>query len=454
MSRIAKTADFRIVVIHALDLASAVSPVLAREVLLTRAQRNPVLPKVTDDSARLWDHGVATYTESTQDLAGGVNRYHLSYNRFNKTVLTPAFVERVRPEVYAEPLGTPITTINSHIRVGESGRLSQLIPSGSSDLDIVMRRSLLSIYDDGVAVCTSEFTGTEYPIAEFVRLIAGLPALTLAAAAEKLGAVLKASDKTLLSGVSEVTKLEGGLSSLLQRFGSSHIIVVSQALRDSDSQPLTHEQIRSDPGLVAVLRRTLAAERYRDQEVKAISEHCLGYKSDELYATLRGTTLVVSPGHWEPDDFLALYIDDLVGLVTYVVSRISFVDFLAHHTHQSAILNARGDLSRDELVEEILLLRRLLLVVDESLASDVWINHYFTRSLIEQLQEQRGLQNKLGALRRRVESLDGILAVMAQRELTGESLKAAVGQLRVAVIAVVVTVVLSVVSLLVALAAS
>lgn len=455
MSQIQRTGDFRIFVMHSLDLASAVSPEAARRVLLTRAHREPVLKPIADESNLLWSHGVASYTEATQDVAAVIRRQHLAYEKFNKTVLTPAFVEQVRPEVYSEPLGAALSTGISHIRVGEVGRLAQLIATGNRDLSITLRRSVLTMYDDGVAVCVIEFAGTGYPLSDFVSLVAALPAITQSAAAEKLSAVVEASGESLLPGmIQSLAQQDGGISGLLRRFGASHITVILQALCDNSGQALSHEDIRTDPGLVAVLRRTLASERYRPQEVSEISGHCLGYKSDELYATLRATTLLVTPGHWEPDDFLSLYVDDLLSLVSFVVSRISLVDFLSHHTHQTGILNARGDLSPNELVEEILLLRRLLLAVDESLASDVWINHYFTRSIIEQLQQERGLPNKLSALRRRVESLDGILAVMAQRELAGESLKAAVGQLRVAVIAVVITVVLSITSLVISLALS
>jgi hypothetical protein len=79
------------------------------------------------------------------------------------------------------------------------------------------------------------------------------------------------------------------------------------------------------------------------------------------------------------------------------------------------------------------------------------VNHYFTRGVVLQLLEQRGVLNKFNAIRARVANLGQILELMTDYTTAGLSLGASVRQIRVALWALVATLIFSVASLAVAI---
>jgi hypothetical protein len=445
--------QFRIVEIHAVDLAAAMTPPVARAVQLQRAERAPVVPRVTDTVQMLWPDGIGPYKEPAQISLQNAQRNRKAYTEFNKSILTPAFLSYVTPEVYFEPPGAPLSSDMPHLEVGGTCDVEQLVGgTGNAAARVQLRRSSFIIYDDAVATINFEFVGESMPAERFIELLACLPRITQVAASEKLASVLDAGAEKIspLAPSRDDFSAEAlsDSSDILRRYGCSHLLVVARSLCRLDGSPLSHDDIRSNSVLTGILRRSSAAASYRKEEIAGFSELCLGYKSDELYATLRGTTLAVVPGHWDPSNFLTLYIEDVLTLMNFFISRTSLLDFTTHQTHSHADGRFSPETPPDKLVADTLLLRRLLLTLEESLDIDIWVNHYFTRELFMQLQHQRGIPNKLAALRRRIDSLDGILSVTAQSRVAGQSLETAVRQLRIMVWTLVVTAILSMLSVL------
>ncbi len=453
---IATVGPFRLIAFQAIDIASAMSETASRRVQQERARMGSVLPKVADRNQLLFPAGVGPFTDVSHDQNPAELRNRAAYTQFNKTVLSPAFLTQVVPEIYLQPNSSALGSATPRVRVGESCALHELIGGAPANATpVTFRECSLSIYDDGTWVLGFEFTGDGMAIDSLAKFTAAIPRLTQIAAGEKLSAVLRAN-ATDISPLAEsaddfVPDLINDPTSILRRYGCAHVLIVTESMRTADGAKSTHEEIASDPALAAVLRRTNSANDYREQELKELRNMCLGYKSDELYATVRGTTLVVAPGHWDPTNFLSMYIEDLITLFSFTVSRVSLIDFTTHQTQSTNVRDVEPGIPPETLVDDILLLRRLLLVIDESLNIDLWVNHYFTRLVLIQLQQQRGLSNKLSALRKRIDSLDGILNVAAQSRLAGKSLAATIGQLRIAIIALVITGILSCASIVISL---
>ena len=454
MDRIVRMGRFRLIAFQAIDLAAAMSPAMAEEVQSRRAKKDPIVPRRENTARPLWPNGIGTYSEPTRTRDQDLERNRRGFAEFNKTILSPAFLDEVTPEVYHEPLDTPLSSGTPHARVGMNFSVGELIGGlRSPSLTLRLRRSALTIYQDAVAVLSFELTGDSMHTDDFIRLVADLPRVTQSAAAEKLTSLLDAGFNPYFNmrKGSDPSHLRLDPMLILRRYGCSHIMVITESLYGADGDPVPHDDIVDDPILTGILRRTAAAKDYRLAELSNIRQLCLAYKTDELYATLRGTTLSIVPGHWDTSSFLSLYIEDLITLFNFMVSRVSFIDFTVHNTYASGIQDLDGELAPSSLVHDILLLRRLLLVIEESLDVDLWINHFFTRELVLQLQYQRGLPNKLAALRRRIDGLDGILSVSAQSRTANLSLAASIGQLRVAIIAVIISALLSAVGTIIAL---
>jgi hypothetical protein len=453
MDRIVRMGRFRIIAFQAIDLAAAMSPAMAEEIQSRRARKEPIVPRRESPASPLWPSGIGPYSEASRSRDQDLERNRRGFADFNKTILSPAFLDEVTPEVYHEPLDTPLSSGTPHARVGMNFSVGELIGGlRSPDMTLRLRRSALTIYQDAVAVLSFELTGDSMPTDDFIRLVADLPRVTQSAAAEKLTALLDAGFNPYLNVRWSKNRSDQRQDPMLilRRYGCSHIMVITESLYSAQNNPVPHDDVVDDPILTGILRRTTAAKDYRSAELSNIRKLCLAYKTDELYATLRGTTLAIVPGHWDSSSFLSLYIEDLITLFNFMVSRVSFIDFTLHNTYASGIQDIDSELTPNNLVHDILLLRRLLLVIDESLDVDLWINHFFTRELILQLQYQRGLPNKLTALRRRIDGLDGILSVSAQSRVADLSLATAVGQLRVAIIAVIISALLSAISTIIA----
>jgi hypothetical protein len=377
-------------------------------------------------------------------------RNRRGYLEYNKTVLSPAFLSQVKSEVYFEAQDSQFSTATPHVRVGSHFAPSQLVggATASTANQLTLRQSAFTIYQDAIAVISFEFTADDMEINEFISLIARLSRVSQEAAAEKLASVLSLSANQishLASSMSDFAQEAlADPAGLLRSYGCMHLFAAAESLLDDDGRRMGFEDLVEDPAaLTGILRCTAVASDYRSEELSEIADLCMGYKNDELYATLRGTSFALVPGHWDSRNFLSLYIEDLCCLVNYIVSRATLLEFTVHQTYLPQSEDLPPNAPANKLVEDILLLRRLLLLIDGSLDADLWINHYFTRELILQLEHQRGLPNKVAALKRRIDGLDGVLNVIAQSNLANRTMAATLNQLRVAVVALVISAVLA-----------
>jgi hypothetical protein len=93
----------------------------------------------------------------------------------------------------------------------------------------------------------------------------------------------------------------------------------------------------------------------------------------------------------------------------------------------------------------------MLLWVEECLDVDFAVNHYFTRSFLMVILDQRGLANKLDSVKRRAGALDEALELLTTASLSKLGVNFSYRQVVVGVSALLATVVFSAASLVISL---
>jgi hypothetical protein len=449
--RIRGVGPFEALFIHCIDLYA----------LLDSASKSTVRELRASDSVSARLSGVfsqAGVSAGTFHLAKYVqdsvqNRVKFSVETFEKSVPTSMFYEKV-PFLFEEREGQKLSDTTDAIRLGRTFDVKEIFSSTDS-VPICYEDCELRIFRDGILSIRFKFSGKAVPIDAFIQLIIELKKLTRTAMLDKTKLIIKEFGDPrhpfTKTGLRFLDSQEIFAQSVyLRHFSSDHAVIVMESMLDSDGSSIPVSELESQPGLLGVLRQTHRAIGYKRSLLDDIARYNQGYKSDEIYITLRGTTLIVLPNHWQPHNYLSFYIEDLLLFIEYYVSKITYLDTLALAIEKTEILNEPIEnikVTRD-LVNQIISLRRILLLTEENLDVDLLVNHYFTRGVLLQLIEQRGIANKLESIRKRINNMDRILDLIANSSFSQMGVGSGLLQVRIAAMALIATLLFSLLALI------
>ena len=433
----------------------------------------PLLDNVSKEKVQNWRAHAAVYENlskvlSQLEASAGTfyltkqrqepvhSRMKLSMERFAKSIFTPTFLEKAVPLLFEEREGQKLSDTAYNVRLGRKTSIEDIIPC-KSPVDILYDNCELRIFSEGILSIRFQFSGEDVLIDDLISLAIELRQLTHNALSDKVRAIVtdwsNSSHPFSKLGIQFLDPQElFERSILVRRFSSGHAIILLESMKDDEGARIPIADLESQPGLLGVLRQTHRAISYKEQMLNLLKEYNLGYKSDEIYMTLRGTTLIVLPKHWDPHTYLSRYIDDLALFIEYYVSKITYLDILALII-EDVELNEPLDTTKvtSKLVNQIISLRKILILTDESLDVDLLVDHYFTRGVLIQLIEQRGIWNKLDSIKKRISNIDNILELIAQYNLSYMGLASSLRQVKIAIWALLATLVFSIISVILSL---
>lgn len=452
--RIRSIGKFEIVYLHSIDLFAILDGESKRRLHNWRANG-----QVADYLSEVFSSPeitAGTFSLSNQIVDTARSRMKYSVEHFEKSVASPMFYERALPFLFGEREGQKLSDTAEAVRLGRKFQLHEICETEDS-CGISYKDCELRIFRDGVLSLRMTFAGENLPIEQFIQLVLALKKLTKTAMLDKVRLIAQDFNRedhefhaTGLRLIDQQSLFEQSLA--FRQFSSAHGLIVIESMKDATGTDIPASELETQPGLLGVLRQTQRAIGYKSQMIDGIAQYNQGYKSDEIYITLRSTTLIMLPKHWNPNDYLSLYMNDLTLLIEYYVSKITYLDILALAIENTELLNEPIEnikLTQD-LISQIVSLRRILLSTEENLDVDLIVNHYFTRGVLLQLIEQRGIANKLDSIRKRINNMDRILNLIANSSLSHMSVGAGQRQVRVAIIALIAALLLSITNIIVA----
>jgi|GEM_PF-6816483 len=449
--RIRSVGRFEIVYLHCIDLYAILDRDSKRKMHDWRANG-----QVAGRLSEIFSYpeisaGTFYLTEQVVDTARSRMKYTVEH--FEKSVASPMFYERALPFLFVEREGQKLSDTSEAVRLGRSFSLHEIC-STDHICKVSYKDCELRLFRDGVLSVRLTFSGEDVPIEHFIELVLELKKLTRTAMLDKVRLIAqdfnRASHPFNGAGLRLIDPQELFEQSLtFRQFSSDHTLTLIESMKDGDGSHIPANELETQPGLLGILRQTQRAIGYKKQMLDVIGQYNQGYKSDEIYVTLRSTTLIVLPKHWNPSDYLSLYMNDLTLLIEYYVSKITYLDILALAIENTELLNEPIEnirVTRD-LVSQIVSLRRILLLTEENLDVDLIVNHYFTRGVLLQLIEQRGIANKLDSIRKRINNMDRILDLIANSSFSQIGIGSGLLQVKIAIIALIATLLISVATL-------
>jgi hypothetical protein len=444
---------FELTIIQAIDLYSLLDAESQRLLLELRA-RDQFLTHLAD-VVRPGQH-LGSYICADSQYEQASQRQLRSVAQFDKSIFTLAFLERWVPVLLHEPEGQQLCDPVQDIRLGR--RITARLHTGLSEKSITYVSSELRIFREGLISFRFRFYGDGVGVENMTDVISELRTHARTAASEKLVGILRDlaalcpnPDRLLLRSATQDAR---SIADTVARFARHHTVLLIEGLQTTDGRPVQTPDLLRGPALIGLLRQTRQAVRYKQELVDGLRKMNVGYKQDEIYITFRGTTVIVLPDHWEPESYLSVYPRELQLIIEYLTAKISYLDVLTYGFEEIEAYSPpelHGE-TRD-LVARVLLLRRVLSLLQESLDVDMLINHYFTRAVVVQFLEQRGATNKLNAVKSRISNLSESLSLIAEFDVTGQSLASSLRQVRVAIWALGVTLMLSLATLVVSILA-
>ncbi len=443
---------FKFVLIHSIDLYAFLDTESKKEFMVSWRTNNnslTVFKEYFDNSTQ----GLGSFNLTVDKFDISHNRRKISLEHYDKSILTQIFYKKGIPLLFEEKDGSKLSSLYDFIKLGKNIQISELL-NIKSKITIRYDECELRVFNEGIFSFRFEFSGENMPIETFISLSNRLKQLTKEATFDKLKLILDdLSHKAKFSALKIKSHLSQDSNILFYQFCASQTLLFTDSLKSTDLTVIPITQLESEPNFFGLVRHTIKASEYKLKIIESLSSSIHGYKNDEIYVNIRSVTVIVLPNHWNPDDYLSVYLSDLTLLIEYYISKISYLDGLSHSIDELEVDESLPDdaLTSKYLVEKIIRLRKILLKIEEGVDVDLVINHYFTRNFILQLIEQRGVYNKLDAIKRKTNNLDKIYDLLNQSSTANIGISLESGQLKFAIWGFFAATILSLISLILTL---
>lgn len=443
---------FKFVLIHSIDLYAFLDVESKKEYMVSWRTNNnslTVLKNYFENSTQ----GLGSYSLTVDKFDISQNRRKISLEQFDKSILTQIFYKKGIPLLFEENEGSKLSSLYDFIKLGKNVSVSELL-SIKDNIAIRFDESQLRVFNEGIFSFRLVFSGENMPIETFIALSNRLKQLTKEASFDKLKLILEdLNQKAKFSTLKIKSHLSQDSNILFYQFCASHTLLFTDSLKSANLSVVPISQLEYEPNFFGLVRHTTKASEYKPKIIESLSSSIHGYKNDEIYINFRSVTVIVLPNHWNPKDYLSVYLSDLTLLIEYYISKISYLDGLSHSIDELEVDESLPDdaTSSKILVEKIIRLRKILLKIEEGVDVDLVINHYFTRNFILQLIEQRGVYNKLDAIKRKTNNLDKIYDLLNQSSTANIGISLESGQLKFAIWGFFAATILSLISLILTL---
>lgn len=163
-------------------------------------------------------------------------------------------------------------------------------------------------------------------------------------------------------------------------------------------RPAPLDVVLGSPELAGIFNEMRSYTTYGARHRELVSTRLLAYRDDELFLVGRQGTLIVCERIWAAENNLRGYYDDLTVIVRHYLSCRAHLRQL--YTITRSQLDARNlrHGGADNIVHNVLVLRLNLMATQEALDHESLFDQRFTRTLVEQLRSELGIDKAIDLL--------------------------------------------------------